>query len=132
MQELRIVIEQFPGSEYAELALPKFTTALNQLAGKEMDIGRYYLRRGLFAASIGRFDAVVNDYGDNPHLPEAYHRLVEAYLSLGLIPEASRNAAILLERFPDSSWAVASQSLMTTGRQANSGSGLFGLTFKRN
>ncbi len=132
LQELRVVIEQFPNSEYAPLALPKFTTALNQLAGKEMDIGRYYLKRGQYSAAIGRFDAVVNRYGENPHLPEAYHRLVEAYLSLGLVAEASRNAAALAESYPDSSWNAASQSLITTGQQANSGSGLFGLVFQRN
>lgn len=132
LQELRIVIEQFPGTEYAELALPKFTTALNQLAGKEMDIGRYYLKRGRFAAAIGRFDAVVNDYGDNPHLPEAYHRLVEAYLSLGLRSEAARNAAFLAEKFPDSAWNTASQSLLATGQQPDSGGGLFGGLFQRN
>lgn len=132
LQELRILIEQFPGSAYVELAIPKFTTALNQLAGKEMDVGRYYLKRGQFAAAIGRFDAVVNEYGENPHLPEAYHRLVEAYLSLGLVSEAARNAAILAERFPESSWNAASQSLMTTGRQTNSGAGIFGLVFQRN
>ncbi len=132
LQELRIVIEQFPGTEYAELALPKFTTALNQLAGKEMDVGRYYLKRGQFSAALGRFGAVVNEYGDTPHLPEAYHRLVEAYLSLGLVNEAARNAAILAERFPETSWNAASQSLMSTGQQANSGGGLFGLVFDRN
>ncbi|MBL4805883.1 MAG: outer membrane protein assembly factor BamD [Rhodobacteraceae bacterium] len=132
LQALRIVIEQFPGSQYAELAIPKFTTALNQLAGKEMDIGRYYLKRGQYSAAIGRFDAVVDEYGDNPHLPEAYHRLVEAYLSLGLNGEAARNAAILAERFPDNAWTIASQSLMATGRQSNSGVGLFGLIFQRN
>jgi len=132
LQELRTVIERFPDSPYAELAEPKFTIALNQLAGKEMDIGRYYLNRGQFAAAIGRFDAVVNEYGVTPHLPEAYHRLVEAYLSLGINAEAARNAAILAERFPDNSWAAASQSLVSTGRQSNSGPGLFGMIFQRN
>lgn len=132
LQELRVVIEEFPGSQYAELALPKFTTALNQLAGKEMDVGRYYLKRGQFTAAIGRFNAVVNDYGDTPHLPEAMHRLVESYLSLGLGGEASRMAAILATRFPETSWAAASQSLITTGNQPNSGLGLFGQGFNRN
>ncbi len=132
LQALRILIEQFPDSPYAELALPKFTTALNQLAGKEMDIGRYYLKRHQYSAAIGRFDAVVNDYGDTPHLPEAMHRLVEAYLSLGLDAEASRMAAQLAERFPDSQWAAASAALISTGRQPDAGGGLFGQAFRRN
>ncbi len=132
LQELRIVIEQFPETEYAELALPQFTIALNQLAGKEMDVGRFYLKRGQFSAALGRFSAVIDEYGDNPHLPEAYHRLVEAYLSLGLVNEAARSAAILAQQFPETSWNLASQSLMATGQQENSGAGLFGLVFQRN
>lgn len=132
LQALRIVIEQFPGSQYAELAIPKFTTALNQLAGKEMDVGRYYLKRRQYSAAIARFDAVVNEYGDTPHLPEAMHRLVESYLSLGLDGEASRMATQLAAQFPDSSWASASAALINTGRQPNSGAGLFGQAFQRN
>lgn len=115
LQALRIVIERFPDSEYAALAQPKFTTALNQLAGKEMDVGRYYLKRGQFAAAIGRFKAVVEDYGETPHRPEALHRLVEANLSLGLLAEAGQAAAILAADYPDSSWNVAAQRLISGG-----------------
>jgi len=131
LQSLRIVIERFPGTQYAELATPKFTTALNQLAGKEMDVGRYYLKRGQQAAAIGRFDAVVNEYGETPHRAEALHRLVEAYLSLGLNSEAARAGAQLSSQYPESSWAAATQSLLTSGRQSNAGAGLFGQVFRR-
>jgi outer membrane protein assembly factor BamD len=116
LQALRVVIERFPDSEYAALARPKFTTALNQLAGKEMDVGRYYLKRGQFAAAIGRFKAVVEDYGETPHRPEALHRLVEANLSLGLLAEAGKAAAILAADYPDSSWNAAAQRLISGGR----------------
>ncbi len=116
LQALRIVLERFPNSEYAALAAPKFTTALNQLAGKEMEVGRYYLKRGQFPAAIGRFEVVVNEYGETPHRPEAYHRLVEAYLSLGLRAEAARAGARLAAQYPDSSWNGAAQSLLATGR----------------
>ena len=116
LQALRIVLERFPDSEYAALAEPKFTTALNQLAGKEMDVGRFYLKRGQFAAAIGRFDAVVYEYGETPHRPEALHRLVEAYISLGLMTEAAQATAIVMAEYPDSSWAAAASSLLTTGR----------------
>ncbi len=131
LQSLRIVLERFPDSEYAALAAPKFTTALNQLAGKEMDVGRYYLQRGQFAAAIGRFNVVVNDYGETPHRPEALHRLVEAYLSLGLVGEATRAGALLAADYPESSWNAAAQSLLATGRQPNAGAGLFGQVFRR-
>ncbi len=116
LQALRIVLERFPDSEYAALAQPKFTTALNQLAGKEMDVGRYYLKRGQFAAAIRRFDVVVNDYGETPHRPEAYLRLVEAYLSLGLAGQAAQAEARLATLYPDSSWYAAAQSLQPAGR----------------
>lgn len=118
---LRDVMENFPGTEYAELAAPKFTVALNQLAGKEVDIGRWYMRHQQFTAAINRFNAVVNDYGDTPHRPEAMHRLVEAYLSLGLAGQAASAAAALQAAYPDSTWAAASQALLTTGRQPNAG-----------
>lgn len=118
---LRDVMENFPGTQYAELAAPKFTTALNQLAGKEVDIGRWYLRNRQYTAAINRFNAVVNDYGDTPHRPEAMHRLVEAYLSLGLDGQAAAAAQQLAAEYPESSWAAASQALISTGRQPNAG-----------
>ncbi len=116
LQALRIVLERFPDSEYAALAEPKFTTALNQLAGKEMEVGRYYLKRGQFAAAIGRFAVVVADYGETPHRPEALLRLVEANLSLGLLAEAGRASAILAAEYPDSRWNTAAQRLISGGR----------------
>ncbi len=116
LQALRIVLERFPESEYAALAEPKFTTALNQLAGKEMDVGRFYLKRGQYAAAIGRFKAVVEEYGETPHRPEALHRLVEANLSLGLLAEAGQAAAILAAEYPESQWNAAAQRLISGGR----------------
>ncbi|MCF6271931.1 MAG: outer membrane protein assembly factor BamD [Rhodobacteraceae bacterium] len=116
LQALRIVVERFPNSEYAALAAPKFTTALNQLAGKEMDVGRYYLKKGQFAAAIGRFDVVVREYGDTPHRPEAYLRLVEAYLSFGLNGQAAQAAGLLAAQYPDNQWTRAASSLLGSGR----------------
>ena len=111
LQALRIVLERFPDSEYAALAEPKFTTALNQLAGKEMAVGRYYLKRGQYAAAIGRFSVVVHEYGETPHRPEALHRLVEANLSLGLTAEAAQAVGILAADYPDNSWTAAARAL---------------------
>jgi len=116
LQALRIVLERFPDSEYAALSEPKFTTALNQLAGKEMDVGRFYLKRRQFAAAIGRFSVVVKEYGETPHRPEALHRLVEANISLGLLVEAGQAAAILAAEYPESRWNAAAQRLVAGGR----------------
>ncbi|MEX0969142.1 MAG: outer membrane protein assembly factor BamD [Paracoccaceae bacterium] len=121
LMALRDVMENFPGTEFAALAAPKFQTALNQLAGKEVDVGRWYLRQQQYTSAIGRFNAVVDDYGDTPHRPEALHRLVEAYLSLGLNGQAAAAAAQLAAEYPESSWNAAAQSLLTTGRQPNAG-----------
>ena len=84
LQEMRDIIERYPDSEYAKSAQMKFELALDHLAGKEMEIGRYYLDRGHYTAAINRFRVVVEDYQTTTHTPEALHRLVESYLSLGL------------------------------------------------
>ena len=95
LQALRVVIEQFPDSEYARSAMLKFDLAFDHLAGKEMEIGRYYLKRNNYAAAINRFRVVVQDFQTTSHTPEALHRLVESYLALGLEDEAQTAAAIL-------------------------------------
>jgi len=95
LQALRVVIEQYPDSEYARSAMLKFDLAFDHLAGKEMEIGRYYLKRNNYAAAINRFRAVVQDFQTTSHTPEALHRLVECYLALGLEEEAQTAAAIL-------------------------------------
>lgn len=115
LQIFRTLIETYPGSEYAKLSEEKFGIALNQLAGKEMDIGRYYLKRGDYVAAIERFRVVVADYGDTQQTPEAMYRLVEAYLSLGLTGEASAAADALAQRFPDSDWRRDADRLLSRG-----------------
>ena len=95
LQALRTVIEQYPDSEYAKSAMMKFDMAFDQLAAKEMEIGRYYLKRGNYAAAINRFRTVVQDYQTTSYTAEALHRLVECYLALGFTDEAQTAAAIL-------------------------------------
>lgn len=92
---MRDVIETYPDSEYARSAILKFELAFDQLAAKEMEVGRYYLKRGHYAAAINRFRTVVADYQTTSHTAEALHRLVECYLALGLTDEAQTAAAIL-------------------------------------
>jgi outer membrane protein assembly factor BamD len=95
LQALRGVIEEYPDSEYADSAILKFDLAFDHLAGKEMEIGRYYLRRQNYSAAINRFRTVVQDFQTTTHTAEALMRLVEAYLALGLTDEAQTAGAIL-------------------------------------
>ncbi len=95
LQALRVVIEQYPDSEYARSAELKFDMAFDHLAAKDMEIGRYYLKRGNYTAAINRFRAVVQDFQTTSHTAEALERLVEAYLALGLTDEAQTAGAIL-------------------------------------
>ena len=113
LQALRTVIEQYPESEYASSAVLKFDLAFDHLAGKEMEMGRYYLKRGHHTAAINRFRVVVEDFQTTTHTPEALHRLVESYLSLGLENEARTAAAILGHNFRSTEWYQDSFALLT-------------------
>ena len=114
LQALRTVIEFYPDSEYATSAVLKFDLAFDHLAGKEMEIGRYYLRRDHFTAAINRFRVVVEDFQTTTHTAEALHRLVEAYLSLGLTDEAQTAGAILGHNFQSTDWYEDSFRLLTS------------------
>lgn len=113
LQALRDVIELYPGSEYARSARLKFDLAYDHLAAKEMEIGRYYLRRGNYTAAINRFRVVVETYQTTTHTPEALHRLVEAYLALGLTDEAQTAGAILGHNFAANAFYQDSYRLLT-------------------
>ena len=113
LQSLRQVIERYPDSEYARSAILKFDLAFDHLASKEMEIGRYYLRRDNFTAAINRFRVVVEDFQTTTHTAEALHRLVEAYLSLGLTDEARTAGAILGYNFRGTEWYEDSYKLLT-------------------
>jgi len=113
LQALRVVIERYPDSEYAKSAILKFDLAIDHLAGKEMEVGRFYLKRGHFTAAINRFRVVVEEYQTTTHTPEALHRLVESYLSLGLDAEAQTAGAILGHNFKPSPWYEDSYALLT-------------------
>jgi len=113
LQSLREVIERYPDSEYARSAILKFDLAFDHLASKEMEIGRYYLRGDHFPAAINRFRVVVEDFQTTSHTAEALHRLVEAYLSLGLVNEAQTAGAILGHNFQSTEWYEDSYKLLT-------------------
>lgn len=113
LQALRTVIERYPDSEYTQSSILKFDLAFNHLAAKEMEIGRYYLKRGHYAASINRFRVVVEDFQTTTHTAEALFRLIEAYLSLGLTDEAQTAGAILGFNFQSTEWYEDGFDLLT-------------------
>ena len=106
------VVRKYPDSEYAGDARRKMDVARDQLAGKEMQIGRYYMERREYLAGVNRFKAVVEEYQTTRHVEEALHRLTEAYLALGIVPDAQTAAAILGHNFPDSDWYKDSYKLL--------------------
>ncbi|MEJ0047953.1 MAG: outer membrane protein assembly factor BamD [Rhodospirillales bacterium] len=104
MSALQEVVNRFPESAYARDARLKIDLCRDHLAGKEMAIGRYYEKQHLYAAAIGRYQRVVDDFQTTNHAPEALERLVEVYLKLGLVEEAKRTAAVLGYNYPGSAW----------------------------
>ena len=127
MQEL---VERWPESEYVEDAQEKIRFARDQLAGKEMQVGRYYLERREYIAAIKRFRYVVENYSNTRHVEEALARLTESYYAMGLAQEAQAAAAVLGQNFPDSRWYADSYKLLQSGGlepRENSGSWLAGV-----
>ena len=104
LETFQSVVQKYPKSEYADDAKYKIQVTQDQLAGKEMSIGRFYLNRRNYTAAINRFRNVLQYYQTTRHAAEALYRLVEAYLGLGITEEAQTAAAVLGHNFPDSQW----------------------------
>src|SRR5271154_4325771 len=101
---LQEVVRKYPSSEYAVAAQKKIAMARDQLAGKEMDVGRFYMKQRDFIGAVNRFKVVVTQYQTTRHVEEALMRLSECYVSLGIMDEAQTAAAVLGHNFPDSPW----------------------------
>ncbi|GJL93107.1 MAG: outer membrane protein assembly factor BamD [Hyphococcus sp.] len=108
---LNDVVRRYPDTEYARDARLKLDLTNDHLAGKEMYVGRYYLKANKHIAAINRFKKVITDYQTTSHVPEALHRLVEAYLELGIVDEARAAAAVLGYNYPGSQWYQDSYKL---------------------
>jgi outer membrane protein assembly factor BamD len=106
------VMRRFPGTPYATDARLKLDMVNDQLAGKEMTVGRWYLRNGQPLSAVGRFKTVIDRYQTTSHTPEALYRLVEAYLTLGLVDEATRDGAVLGANYPGDRWYQAAYGLL--------------------
>ncbi len=118
LNALQEVVRRFPDSKYARDARLKIDLAYDNLAGKEMEVGRYYQKRNQPQAAITRYRTVVEKYQTTAHVPEALHRLTECYLEVGLTQEAQAAAAVLGHNFPGSEWYQDSYSLMTGAQLA--------------
>ncbi len=113
LQALDQVIRRFPNTEYARDAKLKLDLTMDHLAGKEMEVGRFYQRQKQYLAAIGRFRSVIENFQTTSHTPEALHRLVESYLAVGIVSEAQTVAAVLGHNFPESKWYRYSYSLLS-------------------
>ncbi len=112
LTSLRELVTRFPNSKYSRDARIKLDLTNDHLAGKEMEIGRYYHSQGQYLAAINRFKAVVETYQTTTHVPEALHRMTEAYFALGLPVEARKTAAVLGHNYPGSEWYIDSYEMM--------------------
>jgi outer membrane protein assembly factor BamD len=127
IEAMQEVVTRWPESEYVEDAKTKIRFARDQLAGKEMQVGRYYLERREYIAAIKRFRTVVETYGNTRHVEEGLARLVEANMAMGLASEAQAAAAVLGHNYPQSQWYKDSYALLQSGGlepRENSGSWL--------
>ncbi|MFL4969158.1 MAG: outer membrane protein assembly factor BamD [Xanthobacteraceae bacterium] len=115
IQALEEVMRKFPNTEYAASAKKKIEVARDQLAGKEMDVARYYLNKKDFTGAINRFKVVVTKYQTTRHVEEALTRLTEAYMAMGIADEAQTAAAVLGHNFPDSRWYKDAYNLVKAG-----------------
>ena len=130
LAELEEVARRYPGTPYAQDAAGKANLARDVLAGKEMEVGRYYQRKKAHLAAINRYKTVVEKYQTSSHTPEALYRLTENYLQLGVRSEAQTAAAVLGHNYPNSQWYKDAYSLLQGGGlspQVDSGSWLSGI-----
>ena len=104
MVALQEVVNRYPDSAYGRDSRLKIDLCRDHLAGKEMEVGRYYEKQQLYAAAIGRFQRVVDNYQTTNHVPEALHRLTEIYLKLGLTDQARKTASVLAYNYPGNRW----------------------------
>jgi outer membrane protein assembly factor BamD len=129
LRALDEVVRRFPDTKYARDAKLKLDFTRDHLAGKEMEIGRYYQKHSEYLAAMNRFKRVVDNYQTTTHVPEALERIVECDLALGLTAEAKENAAVLGYNYPGSHWYTDAYALVTGRGGPGAAPGWFGRTF---
>jgi len=116
--ELETLLRRYPNSEYTEEAKRRIKLARDTLAASEMNVGRYWQKKGNYLAAVNRFKTVVMDYQQTAHVEEALMRLTECYMALGIVNEAQTAAAVLGHNFPDSQWYKDAYALLQSGGTA--------------
>jgi outer membrane protein assembly factor BamD len=116
--EMETLLRRYPNSEYAEETKKRIKLARDTLAAAEMNVGRYWQKKGNYLAAVNRFKTVVTDYQQTAHVEEALMRLTECYMALGIVSEAQTAAAILGHNFPDSPWYKDAYALLQAGGSA--------------
>ena len=114
LQVFSFISENYPSSEYSSSSRLKYDFLRDHLASKEMEVGRYYLKRKHYVPAINRFKGVMEDFSTTSQVPEALHRLVEAYLSLGLENEAQTAGAILGYNYKSTDWYERTFELLSS------------------
>jgi outer membrane protein assembly factor BamD len=104
--------QRYPESKYANLAKEKLFEIRDHMAGKEVYVALYYQKRNNFAAAINRLNTVIEQFHDTKHVPEALHRLVECYVSIGVLDEAQKANQVLQKKHSKTRWAEHSASLL--------------------
>jgi outer membrane protein assembly factor BamD len=115
LQELKQLVQRYPDSPYTKQAINRIRIAEDILAAAEMNVGRYYLTRQNYVGAINRFKAVVSEYQTTPQVEEALYRMVEANMTLGIVPEAQAAGAVLGHNFPNSQWYQRAHALLKSG-----------------
>ena len=118
LEALEEVARRYPGTAYAQDASSKVQVARDHLAGKEMEVGRFYYKQGSYLAGINRFKRVVTEYQNTTQTPEALYRLSEGYMALGVVSEAQTAAAVLGANYPSSDWYQDAYRLVASDGQA--------------
>ena len=109
-----LITKEYPESKYASSSQIRFNFLRDHLASKEMEVGRYYLKRSHYAPAINRFRGIIEEFPTTSQVPEALHRLVEAYLSLGLVNEAQTAGAILGYNYRSTEWYDRTFALLSS------------------
>jgi outer membrane protein assembly factor BamD len=123
LAELKALVQRYPDSPYTQQAVNRIRIAENIMAASEMNVGRYYLDRKNYVGAINRFKTVVSDYQTTPQVEEALYRIVEANLTLGIVPEAQASGAVLGHNFPNSEWYKRAYGLLKSGGHSPSMAG---------
>ena len=118
IQEMETLVRRYPGSEYAAETTRRIKLAKDTLAASEMNVGRYWEKKGNYLAAVNRFKTVVSDYQQTAHIEEALFRVTECYMALGIVNEAQSAAAILGKNYPESQWYKDAYALLQQGGAA--------------